>query len=221
MQLRLSSIIRDGSRYSLDIVEQKTKKKREFTVLSDIYIYIQNYALENNISPVTKLFDIGERAVNKHLKLVCNYLKMEGIGSYSFSKYFATSIYVNNNYDINLLRVLLQHSSTAVTQRYIGIPVKTMHKIRKTCAAPLLHNGVNLSIVRDMSGHADEATTLKHYIFNVEGNSETDNIVLAALEGEKQTKSDQKIVPFPEKKEVENLEKSSGYRSVIMSNYAV
>ncbi len=121
LQLRLSAIIRDGDRYGLNIMEQKTKKKREYTVPTDIYIYIQNYALENNINPATKLFDIGERAVNKHLHLVCDYLGYEGIGSHSFRKYFATSIYVNNNYDINLVRVLLQHSSAVTTQRYIGL----------------------------------------------------------------------------------------------------
>ena len=126
LQLRLSAIIRDGDRYRLNIVEQKTKKKREFTVPTDIYIYIQNYALENNINPSAKLFDIGERAVNKHLHLVCDYLGYEGIGSHSFRKYFATSIYVNNNYDINLVRVLLQHSSTVTTQRYIGIQNKNI-----------------------------------------------------------------------------------------------
>ena len=124
LQLRLSAIIRDGDRYRLNIVEQKTQKKREFTVPTDIYIYIQNYALENNINPTAKLFDMSERAVNKHLKLVCDYLGYSGIGSHSFRKYFATSIYVNNHYDINLVRVLLQHSSTVTTQRYIGLQSK-------------------------------------------------------------------------------------------------
>lgn len=131
LQLRLSAIIRDGERYRLNIVEQKTKKKREFTVPTDIYIYIQNYALENNINPAAKLFDIGERAVTKHLKLVCDYLGYSGIGSHSFRKYFATSIYVNNNYDINLVRVLLQHSSTVTTQRYIGIQNKNIEDALK------------------------------------------------------------------------------------------
>lgn len=121
LQLRLSAIVRDGSRYRLNIVEQKTKKKREFTVPTDIYIYIQNYALESNINPAARLFDMSERAVNKHLKLACDYLGYSGIGSHSFRKYFATSIYVNNHYDINLVRVLLQHSSTVTTQRYIGL----------------------------------------------------------------------------------------------------
>ena len=124
LQLRLSAIIRDGDRYRLNIVEQKTQKKREFTVPTDIYVYIQKYALDNNISPTAKLFDISERAVNKHLKAICDYLGYEGIGSHSFRKYFATSIYTNNNYDINLVRVLLQHSSTTTTQRYIGLQEK-------------------------------------------------------------------------------------------------
>ena len=121
LQLRLSAIIRDGDRYRLDIVEQKTQKRREFTVPMDIYVYIQNYALEHHINPAAKLFDLSERAVNKHLKKVCDYLGYAGIGSHSFRKYFATSIYVNNHYDINLVRVLLQHSSTVTTQRYIGL----------------------------------------------------------------------------------------------------
>ena len=124
LQLKLSAIIRDGNRYRLDIVEKKTKKKREFTVPVDIYIYIQNYALENNINPSAKLFDISERAVNKYLKLACDHLKISGIASHSFRKYFATSIYVNNNYNIELVRVLLQHSSVVTTQRYLSIQTK-------------------------------------------------------------------------------------------------
>ncbi len=129
LQLRLFVTVRDGDRYRLDIVEQKTKKKREFIVPTDIYIYIQNYALENNINPAAKLFDMSERAVKKHLKLVCDYLGYSGIGSHSFRKYFATSIYVNNHYDINLVRVLLQHSSTVTTQRYIGLQSKDIENV--------------------------------------------------------------------------------------------
>lgn len=121
LKLRLSDIVRDGDRYRLDIVEQKTGKKREFTVPIEIYVYIQNYALENNIKATAKLFDISERAVNKHLQKVCTHLGFSGIGSHSFRKFFVTSIYNNNKHDINLVRVLLQHSSIAVTQRYIGI----------------------------------------------------------------------------------------------------
>lgn len=71
------------------------------------------------------------------------------------------------------------------------MPVKTMHKIRKTYASTLLHNGVDSSIVKDMLGHADEFTTLKHYIYNIEDNTETYNKVLDALEDRNAVKSDQ------------------------------
>ena len=121
LKLRLSGIIQDGDRFRLDIIEKKTKKKREFTVPMEIYIFIQNYALENKISPQAKLFDISERTVQNHLKLVCDYLGYVNISTHSFRKFFATEIYNNNNYNIELVRVLLQHSSASVTQRYIGV----------------------------------------------------------------------------------------------------
>lgn len=124
LKLRLSDIIRDGDRYRLDIIEEKSGKKREFTVPLEIYAYIQNYALENNIRTTAKLFEISERAVNKHLQKVCKYLNLDGIGSHSFRKFFATTIYNNNRHNINLVRVLLQHSSIATTQRYIGMRCK-------------------------------------------------------------------------------------------------
>ena len=121
LQLRLSAIVRDGDRYRLNIIEQKTKKKREFTVPTDIYIYIQNYALENNINPAAKLFDLSERTVQNHLQLVCGYLNFDAVSTHSFRKFFATSIYLQNDYNVELVRVLLQHSSVATTQRYIGL----------------------------------------------------------------------------------------------------
>ena len=96
---------------------------------------------------------------------------------------------------------------------YIGMPVKTMHKIRKTYASNLLHNGVNISTVKDMLGHADETTTLKYYIFNTEEESETDRIVLEALEGNRKKKevknkseqSEHKIIMFSDMKKVRSL----------------
>jgi len=124
LQLRLSSIIKDGSRYRLNIIEKKSKLERNFTVPIEIYSFIQDYALQNNIGPKAKLFDISERAVNKYLKLACDHLKISGIASHSFRKYFATSIYVNNNYNIELVRVLLQHSSVVTTQRYLSIQTR-------------------------------------------------------------------------------------------------
>jgi len=126
LNLTMDSFVKDGSRYRLDIHEQKTGKYRGFTVPVEIYNYIRDYAYKNNINPKARLFSVTERAVLKHLKLVCEYLRLEGVGSHSFRKSFATNMYVNNHYNIELVRVLLQHSSVTVTQRYIGIGSKEL-----------------------------------------------------------------------------------------------
>lgn len=121
LNLRLSDIVRDGSRYRLDIVEQKTGKKREFTVPTPIYNYIQQYCIDYKISSNDNIFPVTARMVQKHLKAACDYLGLTDISTHSFRKFFATQIYINNNYNIVLVQKLLQHSSTSITQRYIGI----------------------------------------------------------------------------------------------------
>lgn len=131
LSLHLSDIIKDGERYRLDIKEQKTKKSRTFTVPIELYSYIQAYAIENKINPKAKLFDITERAVQKQLKIVTDYLQLDRISTHSFRKYYATRIYTNNNYNIELVRELLQHSTTAVTQRYIGISKQAIEEAIK------------------------------------------------------------------------------------------
>jgi len=121
LQMRLNSIIRDGGRYRLDVIEQKTGKLREYTVPNEVYIYIQNYVLRNKILETGPLFDMTERQVQKHLKYAVDKLGYPFISTHSFRKYFATSIYVNNNYNILLVKQLLQHASVSTTQRYLTI----------------------------------------------------------------------------------------------------
>ena len=121
LSLRLCDIVRDGDRYRLDITEQKTGKIRTFTVPLVIQQYIENYCLRNGISRAERMFPITERALQKDLKIECDFLGYEGIGTHSFRKWYATDIYNNNGHDIALVQKLLQHSSAATTQRYIGI----------------------------------------------------------------------------------------------------
>ena len=120
-KLHRRDIVQNGGRYHLQITEQKTGKKRIFTVPMVIAQYIENYCLRNNIEAHDLIFPITARAVQKQLKLVCDYLGYEGISTHSFRKWYATEIYKNNGYDITLVQRLLQHSSATVTQRYIGI----------------------------------------------------------------------------------------------------
>ena len=121
LKLRPCDIIRDGDRYRLEVVEQKTGKSRVFTVPLVIQQYIENYCLRNGIRRNDLMFPITERAVQKQLHIVCDYLGYEGISTHSFRKWYATEIYKANGFDIALVQRLLQHSSATTTQRYIGI----------------------------------------------------------------------------------------------------
>ena len=139
VKLRLCDIVKDGERYRLDIVEQKTGKERTFTVPQSIYSYIQQYCIDNEIKSKELLFPrsnkakskaITTTAVQKHLREVCDYLGMGdmNISTHSFRKFYATRIYENNDYNIVLVQRLLQHSTPAITQRYIGLGSKDLEK---------------------------------------------------------------------------------------------
>ena len=121
LDLRLCDIVSDGDRHRLDLIERKTRKKRVFTVPEQIYQYILLYAINAGIKENERLFQTSERNVQKYLLKVTDYLGYENIGTHSFRKFFGTEIYNKNGYNIALVQQLLQHSSIAITQRYIGI----------------------------------------------------------------------------------------------------
>lgn len=126
LKLKLSSFIRDGDRWRLDIREEKTKKMRTFTVPNEVYSFVQEYCIERGIGKDAKLFDISKRQVERHLNKV--FMKMglslRSYGSHSFRKLFATQVYIDSEYNAELVRVLLQHSSLNTTQRYLSIGSK-------------------------------------------------------------------------------------------------
>ena len=108
LKLRLQDIVLDGGRYRLDITEEKTQKKRIFTVPQPIYQYLRVYCIDHDIKTDQTIFPITERTIQKYLAKVTSELD------------------VNNNYNIILVQQLLQHSSAAITQRYIGISSKEL-----------------------------------------------------------------------------------------------
>ena len=121
LKLRLDDIVKDGDRYRLSIVEQKTGKARTFTVPLALYNFIRLYCIDNGISSEEVMFPITERAVQKQLALVCGYLGISGVSTHSFRKFYATEIYKNSGYNIALVQHLLQHSDASTTYHYIGI----------------------------------------------------------------------------------------------------
>lgn len=121
LELRLADIIKDGNRYRLDVVEDKTDKARTYTVPTEIYLFLLEYANKHNIKKTAKLFDVRVRVVQKHITAVVEYLGLERVSTHSFRKFYATEIYNNNQCNIELVRELLQHVNTSITQKYIGI----------------------------------------------------------------------------------------------------
>ena len=121
LRLHMADIVRDGNRYRLNMVEEKTGKQRRFTVPDEVYNFLRSYADKHRIPDSALLFPISARQVQHHLKLVCDHLGYENISTHSFRKWYATEIYNNNGFDIALVQRLLHHSSASTTQRYIGI----------------------------------------------------------------------------------------------------
>lgn len=121
LRLKLSDIVRDGGRLRLNIIEEKTGKRRTFSVPEEVYTFFCDYAAKRGLSADERLFPITERAVQKYLKIVCDYLGYTNISTHSFRKWYATDIYNATGHDIILVQKLLQHSSPSITRRYIGI----------------------------------------------------------------------------------------------------
>ena len=112
----------------LAIVEKKTNKQQLRPIPPTVYNKLIDYILEHNISSDSLIFDTTERNIQKVLKKVCLYLGLENVSTHSFRKLFATTMYQASGSDYNLVKELLNHSSIATTQRYIG---KDYSKINK------------------------------------------------------------------------------------------
>lgn len=135
LSLRRGSIIKDGTRYRFNITEQKTGKKRVFTVPNEVYNFIEDYCDLAGINEGELIFPITVRAVQKHLARVTDYLgdDYNNLSTHSFRKRFASQAYEKSGNDIELVRRLLQHSSVAVTSRYIGISDKRTESVLNEC----------------------------------------------------------------------------------------
>ena len=126
LQLRRKDIL--NSR--IDITEQKTKKNLSRSYPRNTYNAVNEYCHENHIGHDDLLFDnLNVRTVQKNLKIVIKHLKLRDISTHSFRKTFATLKYKESKNNIELVRRLLNHSNTSVTQRYLGISDIDLEKI--------------------------------------------------------------------------------------------
>lgn len=118
INLRTDSIINDGGIYKLNIIEQKTGKRRCFIVPKQVKAFIDDYIRANNLY-VGPLFDIKAPAVWKQLRAVTGYLGLENTSTHSFRKMAACNLYEATGHDIEAVCEFLNHSSTKITREYI------------------------------------------------------------------------------------------------------
>ena len=121
LSLTPGHFVKDGGRYRLKLTQQKTGKKRPFTVPDAVYDFVMDYCYRRGIMKNDKIFPISVRSVQKYLAKVSDYLGYEDISTHSFRKFFGTRIYYENGNDIVLVQKLYQHSSPSITMRYIGV----------------------------------------------------------------------------------------------------
>ena len=137
LRLTPQSFIQDGDRYRLNITEEKTKKKRTFTVPDEVYQFIADYCEKYHIQTGERIFPYTERNIQKYLNKVVDYLGYKNISTHSFRKFFGLDIYKSNNFNIVLVQNLFQHSSPIVTQRYLSISTEEMENALKRHVAIL------------------------------------------------------------------------------------
>ena len=128
LSLKLSDIIKDGERYRLNVVEDKTNKKRTFTVPPSTYDYIYRYCQKSKLSDDELIFDTTERNVNKLLSACTEYLNLKNVSTHSFRKMSAYNIYQLTNFDIVATQEFLQHASPTTTQIYLKIGSNRLEK---------------------------------------------------------------------------------------------
>lgn len=123
--LRVGDVLRLKKRSFKDnflyLKEQKTGKVQHRKVNGELIQKIEEYCFEKGIEDEDKLFNIKVRWVQRYIQIIAQILGMKEISTHSFRKTYAHFQYINNHCNIELVRKLLNHSSVAVTQRYLGI----------------------------------------------------------------------------------------------------
>ena len=84
LRLRMADIVRDGGRWRLNMTEEKTGKKRTFSVPEAVYGFLRGYADSNGIADTELLFPVCVYSVQKQLKKVCDFLGYANISTHSF-----------------------------------------------------------------------------------------------------------------------------------------
>ena len=107
--------------------EQKTKKVRQIFInksfraaVKEYLKYIPDAKLEGYVFTNRQGDRLSDASVDKLMKLLEKAIGLENLSTHSLRKTFAYHMYMQTQ-DLSLVQEILQHSSVAVTRRYLGI----------------------------------------------------------------------------------------------------
>ena len=132
LALRRSEIYNDDQSIKLNAftVDKKTKKHNILYLkpaFNDLAIYIkwlnQNYPNSEWLFPSSEHPEnhVSIKQYYKVIKKVGELLNIDYLGTHSMRKTGAYRVYMQSHYDIALVMELLNHSSQAMTLRYLGL----------------------------------------------------------------------------------------------------
>ena len=107
--------------------EQKTQKVRQIFInksfraaIKEYLKYVPDVKLEGYVFTNRQGNRLSDASVDKLMKLLEKNLGLENLSTHSLRKTFAYHMYMQTQ-DLSLVQEILQHSSVAVTRRYLGI----------------------------------------------------------------------------------------------------
>ena len=128
VHLTVENIVFDGEAWRLNMTEQKTGKKRLYVVATPVKAIIDRWC-EMKCIESGRLFTIEEPAVWKQVRAVTGFLGYKDTSCHSFRKNASFRVYMESGKDIALTCQYLNHSSPAVTMRYLQRSSKQMDEL--------------------------------------------------------------------------------------------
>lgn len=122
--LKITDILKlKVSNFKDNVLEHENKKTGEIQsrpINKHIIEEVNEYIAKRSLQQDDYLINIKVKTIQKQLRIICKYLRLENISTNSFRKLYATTQFKNNNYNLEIVKELLNHSSIETTQRYIG-----------------------------------------------------------------------------------------------------
>lgn len=130
-------IIMEGKKKNSKNIREKNRKPREAEIIPELEKILKTYIKDKKDYEYMFKSRKGNGAikvarVTEILKECANYFGLRDITAHSLRKTYAYTIYVNNDYDVLIVKEMLGHSSIEETKLYLGLDKELYHEYSKS-----------------------------------------------------------------------------------------